>query len=122
MGEEKRGKGRGEQATGSALQAGRQREAQAGAGAHVAYFGRSRSAWPPRRPPTRPREASLEGRLHLVCEDLGRRHGAARGFLGVGAQRGAPDLGSPPSWGSSGRTPGSSGPLPLGGGIRRPDQ
>jgi hypothetical protein len=46
----KRGKGRGEEETGSALQAGRQREAQAGAGAHVAYFGRSRCAWPQSRP------------------------------------------------------------------------
>lgn len=118
MGEEKRGKGRGEQATGSALQAGRQREAQAGAGAHVAYFGRSRRAWPQRRPPRRPQETRLEGRLQLVCEDLGRRNGVARGSLGVGVQRRAPDVGSPPSRGSSGRTPGSSGPLPLGGGVR----
>ena len=73
--EAKRGKERSKEAPGSALQAGRQREAQAGAGAHVAYFGRSRRAWPPRRPPSRPQETSSEGRSQLDCEDVEHRVG-----------------------------------------------
>lgn len=88
--EEKRGKGRGEQATGSALQAGRQREAQAGAGAHVAYFGRSRRAWPQRRSPRRPQETILEGRQQLDCEDLGRRDGVAGDSWELGYSGGRP--------------------------------
>lgn len=39
------------------------------------------------------------------------------GILGVGVQRKALALGSPPHWGSLGRTPGSSGSLPQGAGL-----
>uniref|UniRef100_M3YLM5 Uncharacterized protein n=1 Tax=Mustela putorius furo TaxID=9669 RepID=M3YLM5_MUSPF len=115
--EENRGKRRGEQATGSALQAGRQREAQAGAGAHVAYFGRSRSARPQRRPPTRPRGTGLEGGLHLVCEDLGRREGRPGGSWELGYSEGRQTWARHPLGAVLAGRLGPLGPSPSGAGL-----